>query len=267
MLKAQTAEVGFRIMLVVTFMYGLLIGSFLNVCIYRIPRHESIVFNGSHCTSCGTPIKFYHLIPVVSYVLLKGKCRYCKSPISPVYPLVELITAVLITVLCWKWGLTLSFFLLAALTAVLITVTMVDYYHQIIPDRFMLLIAVLAVAFLLGIKYPQQGFSALVDSIIGFSLGGGIFLLIALVSKGGMGGGDIKLMAVLGLWFGWKKILLLMLMAFVTGALISVPLLLLRRKSGKDAIPFGPFIALAAYIISLYGDELLQWYSQLVSAI
>ncbi|MGE4352735.1 MAG: A24 family peptidase [Oscillospiraceae bacterium] len=248
--------------MLLVFIFGLLIGSFLNVCIYRIPRQESIVFTGSHCTACGTPIKFYDLIPVLSYVLLRGRCRFCKSRISPQYPLIELATAVLITFQAWKWGLTVSFMLFAALTAVLIVVTMVDFYHQIIPDSFIIAIAILGLFYLATIQAPQRGFSAVVDSIVGLFVGGALFFLISFVSKGGMGGGDIKLMAVLGLWFGWKKILLLMLVAFVSGAFISVPLLLMHRKSGKDAVPFGPFIALAAYFISLFGNELLQWYSQ-----
>lgn len=249
-------------MLVETFVFGLLIGSFLNVCIYRIPRHESIVFPGSHCTSCGAPIKPYDLIPVVSYLLLHGKCRSCKSPISIRYPIVELVTAVLITGQAWKRGLSIEFFMFATLTTILIVIAMVDIDLQLIPDGFNLTVAALGVFYLLGVRMHQVGFSALLDGIMGSALGAGLFLLISVISKGGMGGGDIKLVAALGLWFGWKGLLLLLFIAFVVGAIVSVLLLLLRRKGRKDGIPFGPFLAFAAYLVSLFGTDLLQWYFQ-----
>lgn len=248
-------------MLFGTFLFGLLIGSFLNVCIYRIPRHESIVFPGSHCTSCGAAIKPYDLIPVVSYLILRGRCRSCKSPISPRYPVVELATAILITGQAWKRGLSIEFFMFAAWTAVLIVIAMVDFDHQLIPDGFNLTVAALGVVYL-GIRFHQAGFPALLDGVVSSLLGAGLFLLISVISKGGMGGGDMKLVAALGLWFGWKELLLLLFIAFVVGAIVSVLLLLLRRKGRKDGIPFGPFLASAAYLVSLFGTELLQWYFQ-----
>jgi len=248
----------------ITFLFGLFIGSFLNVCIYRIPRHESIVFPGSHCTSCGTQIRPYDLIPVVSYLVLGGKCRTCKSAISLRYPLVELVTGVLMAVQYWKWGFSLRFVLFAALTAVLIVVTAVDLDHQLILDGFVLAIAALGVLYVFMVQIPQSGLSALLDSLIGMLIGGGLFLLISAVSRGGMGGGDIKLMAALGLWFGWKMLLLLIFVAFIVGALVSAVLLFLRKKGKKDGIPFGPFIAAAAYFISICGPELLRWYFRFV---
>lgn len=251
-------------MLFITFVFGLLIGSFLNVCIYRIPRHESIVFPGSHCTSCGASIKPYDLVPVVSYLILQGKCRSCKSPISPRYPIVELTTAVLIVGQAWKRGLSIEFFMFATLTAILIVITMVDIDHHLIPDGFNLTVAAVGVLYLLGVRVHQVGFSALLDGAISSALGAGLFLLISVISKGGMGGGDIKLVAALGLWFGWKELLLLLFIAFVVGAFLSVLLLLLRRKGRKDGIPFGPFLAFAAYLVSLFGTNLLQWYFQCV---
>lgn len=249
-------------MLFATFLFGLLIGSFLNVCIYRVPRQESIVFPASHCACCGTPIKHCDLIPVVSFLLLRGKCRSCNCAISARYPLVELATATLLCIQNWRWGSSVSFVLFAALTAVLIVVTMVDYDHQIIPDRFIVIIAILGLCYLFAVRFWQAGSVAVLDSIIGCLLGGGLFFLIAVVSKGGMGGGDIKLVAALGLWFGWKQLLLLIVLSFVLGAIISVFLLLRHKKTGKDGIPFGPFIALAAYLVSLFGQEWLLWYSQ-----
>ncbi len=252
-------------MLFFLFLIGLLIGSFLNVCIYRIPRRESIVFPGSHCTSCGAPLKSYDLIPVVSFLWLGGKCRTCKNPISPRYPAVELTTAVLITLQGWIWGLSFSFFLYAALSAVLIVVTMIDFDHQVIPDSLVLIIAALGLIYRLFICLPRFGLSALLDGAAGFLLGGALFLLIAVVSRGGMGGGDIKLTAALGLWFGWKLLLLMVFLSFVSGALVSAVLLLTHLRGRKDAVPFGPFLAFAAYLVSLCGNELIQWYLQILS--
>lgn len=247
-------------MLIIVFLGGLLIGSFLNVCIYRIPRQESTVFPASHCTSCGASIKPYDLIPVVSFLLLKGKCRNCADSISIRYPLVELTTAALITLQAWKWGLSLQLIFFTVMTSVLIVITMIDLDQQLIPDGLILIIAAAGVLYLLAVQVPRFGMMNLLDNVIGFAVGGGVFFFISVVSKGGMGGGDIKLMAVLGLWFGWEKLLFLMLCSFVGGAFISILLLILKRKGRKDAIPFGPFIALAAYFTSLYGAEIIQWY-------
>lgn len=158
-------------------------------------------------------------------------------------------------------GLSIEFFMFAAWTAVLIVIAMVDFDHQLIPDGFNLTVAALGVVYL-GIRFHQAGFPALLDGVVSSLLGAGLFLLISVISKGGMGGGDMKLVAALGLWFGWKELLLLLFIAFVVGAIVSVLLLLLRRKGRKDGIPFGPFLASAAYLVSLFGTELLQWYFQ-----
>ncbi|MDD3194102.1 MAG: prepilin peptidase [Oscillospiraceae bacterium] len=249
-------------MLFLVFFFGLLVGSFLNVCIYRIPRNESIVFPGSHCTVCGAPLRFFDLIPVVSYLLLGGRCRYCRCTISPRYPLVELTTAMLITLQGWRRGITASFFLYAALTAVLVAVAIIDFDHQIIPDGLVLAIAMLGLAQLIVVLLPQLGPAVLLERTAGFLLGGGLFFLISVISRGGMGGGDVKLAAVLGLWFGWKQLLLLMFLAFVSGAFVSVVLLLAHIKDRKEGVPFGPFLAAAAYLVSLFGSELVHWYLQ-----
>lgn len=247
-------------MILTVFLFALMIGSFLNVCIYRIPRNESIAFPGSHCTACGKPIKAYDLIPVLSFLFLHGKCRMCKEPISIRYPLVELITGILIAAQAWRFGMTIEFFLYAAMTAVLIVVTMIDLDLQIIPDRLVAALGILSLLYLFLVRFPRYGVSALYNSAIGFVLGGLFFLLIAIVSNGGMGGGDIKLMAMLGLWFGWQKLLVLMFLTFIGGAIISLFLLLLKVKKMKDGIPFGPFIAFAAYIVSMFGDKIIAWY-------
>ena len=247
-------------MLLIVFVFGLLIGSFLNVCIYRIPRNESIAFPGSHCTACGEPIKAFDLIPVVSYLLLRGKCRMCKAPISIRYPVVELVTAALITIEAWRYGITAEFLCFAAMTAVLVVITMIDLDLQIIPDRLIVVLGILALVYIFLVKFPLYGTRTLYSSAIGFLVGGLFFLGIAIVSNGGMGGGDIKLMAVLGLWFGWQQLLVLMFVTFISGALISITLLLLKLKKMKDGIPFGPFIAFAAYIVSIFGTGIIVWY-------
>ena len=247
-------------MIVFVFIFALIIGSFLNVCIYRIPRSESIAFPGSHCTACGKPIKSYDLIPVISFLLLGGKCRMCKEPISARYPLVELSTAALITVHAWRYGITAEFFYFAAMTAILIIITMIDFDQQIIPDGLIIALGILGAMYLFTVQLPQYGARSLLQNAIGFTVSGLFFLLIAVVSNGGMGGGDIKLMAVLGLWFGWQKLIVLMFLTFIIGAIVSIFLLLLKRKKMKDGIPFGPFIALAAYIVSIYGTRIIVWY-------
>lgn len=248
---------------ILVFVYGLLAGSFLNVCIYRIPREMSIVFPGSHCTSCGTKLKAYELVPLFSYLFLGGKCRTCGAKISARYPMVELMTALLVTLQFHYLGLNLTYAFFALMTLILIVMTMIDYDLQIIPDGLTLILGILGLVYLAAVIVPNEGFPALIPRGIGFILGGGLFLLIAVVSNGGMGGGDIKLMAVLGLWFGWKHLLLLIMLSFISGALISVALLAFKIKGRKEAIPFGPFIALAAYLTSLFGNELILWYLNL----
>lgn len=223
----------------------------------------SIVFPGSHCTSCETKLKAYELIPLFSYIALGGKCRTCGEKISARYPMVELMTALLVTLQFHLIGLNFTFAFFAIMTFILIVMTMIDYDLQIIPDGLTLILGIVGLLYLAAVIVPTQGFAALFPRGIGFLLGGGLFLLIAVVSNGGMGGGDIKLMAVLGLWFGWQHLLLLMMLSFVSGALISVALLTFKIKGRKEAIPFGPFIALAAYLTSIFGSELITWYLNL----
>lgn len=235
------------------------IGSFLNVCIYRIPREESIVFPGSHCPECGTTLKPYDLIPVISWIMLRGKCRSCGTAISPRYPAVELLTALLVTLVFIQYGLTIHFILFSLLTLLLVVLTFIDLDHQIIPDGVNLLAAaggVVKIAFGLisgnGLTIGQAA--------LGVLIGGGFFLVIAIVSNGGMGGGDIKLMAALGLWFGWQGILLVMFLSFMIGGIVSVGLLIARKAGRKQMVPFGPFIAVGAYVTAVFGNEIITWY-------
>ena len=246
--------------LIFIFVLGLLTGSFLNVCIYRIPLKQSIIFPPSHCTDCNTELKPADLIPVLSYLFYKGKCRYCKAPISVQYPFIELLTGIVYLLLFIKFDFSIDFIFFSILCSLLIIISGIDYEHQIIPDGIVLSILVIAIIYKLITHFYLRLPVYWLDSIAGLLIGGGFLLLVALVSNGGMGGGDVKLMGVLGFWLGWRLTITAMLLSFMLGAIISVPLLIFKIRGKKDAIPFGPFIASAALIIILRGDELLCWY-------
>jgi leader peptidase (prepilin peptidase) / N-methyltransferase len=243
-------------MSILILIFGLLIGSFLNVCIYRIPRKESIAFPPSHCTSCNTQLKSWDLIPVLSYAVYRGKCRYCKEKISLQYPIIELANGILYLLLYLKFGLSIEMAMYAILSSILVVITVIDFFTQEIPDELNILGLIIGIVFLV----LNFSFSNLIVSGLGLLIGGGLFLIIAIVSGGAMGGGDIKLMGVLGFWFGWKLVLVLSILSFVIGAVASLALIATKIRSMKDYIPFGPFIAIAALIIIFFGSELLNWY-------
>lgn len=238
---------------------GLLIGSFLNVCIYRIPKGKSISYPPSHCPRCETRLKPIDLIPILSYILNKGKCRYCGEGISPQYPIVELLNGVIYLILYLKFGLTILFFKYAILSSLLIVISFIDLKYQLIPDRLNLFC--LGIGILFTLLYGNKWL--VLNSATGLIIGGGLFLLIAVVTRGAMGGGDIKLMGALGFCFGWKYILLISFLSFIIGAIISIFLLIFKIKGRKDYIPFGPFISIAAIVAMIYGEELIQLYLRL----
>ncbi len=239
---------------------GLLLGSFFNVCIYRIPKEESIAFPPSHCGSCNHALKPTDLIPVISYVLLKGKCRYCSQKISVQYPLVELLTAALFVWVYMVYGVSFSFLVVSFLTALLIIMTFIDLEHQIIPDGLVI------TGLIGGAVFLATGISvSWLNGLLGLLVGGGSFYFVAVLSewilkKEGMGGGDIKLMAVIGLILGWKLTLLAILLSVYTGGLIGGGLLLFKIKKRGEHIPFGPFIAVGTFAAALYGNQILAWY-------
>ena len=246
--------------LILVFVLGSVVGSFLNVCIYRIPQKQSIVFPPSHCPDCNTKLKPADLIPVLSYLFYKGKCRYCKAPISIQYPFIELLTGIVYLLLFIKFDFSIDFIFFTILCSLLIVISGIDYEHQIIPDGIVLSILIIAIIYKLIVHFYLRLPAYWLDSIAGLLIGGGFLLLVALVSNGGMGGGDVKLMGVLGFWLGWRLTITAMLVSFILGAILSVSLLLFKIKDRKDAIPFGPFIASAVLIIILRGNELLCWY-------
>jgi leader peptidase (prepilin peptidase)/N-methyltransferase len=255
--------------------WGLILGSFFNVCIWRIPRGESIAFPASHCPSCSRPIKPWENIPVISYVMLGGKCAGCKSVISWRYPLIELLTAVL-SVTLWQFLIapfiieshTVSQWVILILQVisllVLIPVTFIDLSHYIIPDSFTLFglgTGILA-SFLPGSLTP-------VEMLFGVLAGGGslyalgIFGEIAFKKGEAMGGGDIKLMAFLGSVWGWEIALMAIIFGSVLGAASSIPLYILKRMPEARRIPFGPFLAAGTWIAVLWGEQLVKAYFRL----
>lgn len=237
------------------FLLGLTTGSFLNVCIYRLPRSESLLVPRSHCTVCQHPLAPFDLIPILSYFLLKGRCRYCGQPYSARYALIELTTGLLFVwsyyIVGWQWELLLT----CSLAAMLIVIIFIDFDHQLILDKVNLTLAVLGLVGQLFIwQHPwlQVGYSLLA--------GGGLLLAILLLSRGGMGDGDVKMAAALAFWFTWPQMLLMLFMAFVSGGLIGLFLLATGRRSRHDGIPFGPFLAVGTWITWLYGNQILRWY-------
>ncbi|TFZ40675.1 prepilin peptidase [Soehngenia longivitae] len=250
-------------MSIVIFLFGLAIGSFTNVLIYRLPREESIVFPGSHCPNCNHELMWYDNIPLISYFFLKGKCRYCKEKISIRYPLLEFFNGIIYLSFFITYGFTLEFIYLSLLTSFLISITIIDLKHQIIPDGLVVSVLGLNILYKIG-NYFMYGISfEFLDSLFGLLAGAGIFLLILLISRGGMGGGDVTLVGALGFSLGLKNTILMILLSFIIGAVISIILLVFKIKSMKDPIPFGPFIIVAFYLSYFFSDIIISFYFSL----
>ena len=245
---------------IVSIILGAMIGSFLNVCIYRLPKEESIIWPRSHCPACKKIIRFYDNIPLISYLLLRGRCRYCKGPISLQYPLVEGITALSSLFLFMKFGPSLSYLFYFAFVAAFIVITVIDLYHQIIPDGISL--PGIGVGLLTSLVIPQVTFF---NSLVGILLGGGSLFLVAtlyewIFKREGMGGGDVKLLAMIGAFLGWKAVILTILLSSLIGSITGILIMILKGKDFKYAIPFGPFLSMGAVIALFYGENLIRWY-------
>ncbi|OPL08113.1 MAG: hypothetical protein AVO33_01970 [delta proteobacterium ML8_F1] len=246
---------------VMVIILGIVIGSFLNVVIYRVPEGESLIHPGSHCPHCNEPLRGKDLVPLVSYLLQGGRCRYCKERVSVRYPLVEGLTGLVFylgyLLLGPDWVTLTGYFGYASLA---IAIAFIDYDHQIIPDG----LVVFGLLWSTGIRgagtlIEGSPFITL-DALWGLLAGGGMFLLIAILSKGGMGGGDVKYMALVGYATGLTSVVLVMFLSFVIGAALSIVLLVSRIKGRKEAIPFGPFISIGWLLTLLFQEPMIQWY-------
>lgn len=270
---------------IVVFLFGLIVGSFLNVCIVRLPRGRSIATPPSHCPRCTSPIKFYDNIPVISFLLLRGKCRNCGEPISWRYPIVELMNGLFYLGIVHEIGLGGEAILMMAFCSSLIVITFIDFDHQIIPDVItlpgMLIGLSLAPFFLYPLAdplpfhldhlLPHTGpyLTAFINSLIGIILGGGPLLAIGWLWEKlrhieAMGGGDIKLMGMVGSFLGWKGALLTIMLGALTGSIVGVTLIVLKRHKMEKVIPFGPFLALGAVASAFYGTDIISWYLGLI---
>ncbi len=237
---------------------GLALGSFMNVCIYRLPIKKSIVSPPSSCPECGRKIRFYDNIPLLSYFILRGKCRYCGTPMAWHYPVVEALAGLLSIALFIRYGLSYQYILSFLFTASLVTASFIDLHHRIIPDVITLpgIAAGWAVSLLPGTISWQ-------DAIIGTLAGGGSLFIIAFVyekitGREGMGGGDIKLLAMIGAWMGWRYLYLTVLLASVAGVVVGVVFLLVAGKGFRARIPFGPFLSLGAMACFFFGPAMMN---------
>ncbi len=242
------------------FIIGCCVGSFLNVCIYRLPRNLSVAFPRSFCPQCQTPVRGYDNIPLFSYLFLGGRCRACRSKISWRYPLIEALTGGIVLALFGEFGLSFPFFAFSVLSSALIVVTFIDLDHRIIPDVISL--PGVAAGFLLALFGPSL---TVRDSLIGIILGGGslyalAFIYETLAKREGMGGGDIKLLAMIGAWLGWKAVLFTLFFSSLTGTLIGGGAMMVQKEGRYYAIPFGPFLALSAIVYIFFGPRMIDWY-------
>lgn len=235
------------------FLIGIIIGSFLNVCIYRIPKKEDIVLERSHCMSCGNVLKWYELVPVFSFLIQGGKCRKCGVKLSAQYPLIELANGLVYLWIVGVTGFTIESILFCLCASALIVLAVIDWRTYEIPVGCNIFIGVL------GIVRVLFDLAHWYEYAIGFCAVSGLFLLIYLISKGkAMGGGDIKLMAAAGLLLGWKHILLSLVIGSAAGSVIH---LILMKMKGKDRVlAFGPYLSLGIFLTMLYGDAILTWY-------
>lgn len=251
--------------LLFVFIFGAIVGSFLNVCICRLPKAESVVAPPSHCPHCNYRICWYDNIPILSYILLKGKCRACKEAISVKYPLVELLNGLLTAALFWRFGYSATFAALFIFCSALVVITFIDLEHQIIPDEISL--SGIVLGFLFSFILPWNNW---LNSLIGILLGGGSLLLVAwgyekMTGKEGMGGGDIKLLAMMGAFLGWKAVPFIIFVSSLSGSLIGITIMMVSKKDSKLAIPFGPYLAFAAIVYIFYGRKIIHWYLNLGS--
>lgn len=249
-----------------SFLYGAVVGSFLNVVILRLPAEgESIVFPPSRCPACKTAIRWYDNIPIISFLFLQGKCRSCRIRISFQYPLVELCMALLSLALYTRSGLSFEFFFYFLFFASLLVIIFIDIAHQVIPDKISIPGIIIGFAgsfFNTQVTWQQSG--------LGILLGGGLLFAIAegyylLTKRSGMGGGDVKLLAMIGAFLGWQSLLFVIFTSSLSGSLVGIIAMFRQQKGGQTRIPFGPFLALAAMLFYFFQYEIMNWWSSYLS--
>lgn len=242
------------------FFTGTAIGSFLNVCIYRLPKSLSLVHPRSMCFNCEKQIAFYDNIPILSYILLRGRCRHCGEPFSARYPVVELASGLFAVAVFFRYGPTLEGLLLYVLVAALLVITFIDIDHRIIPN------VITYPGIIIG--FVSSFFTGLVtfqESLLGIAAGGGILFAVAtgyylLTKKEGMGGGDVKLLAMLGAFLGWKGVVFTIFVGSAVGTVLGIAVALRTQQGRKTAVPFGPFLSLGALLFIFFGTEIIDWY-------
>lgn len=253
---------------IISFIMGTIFGSFYNVCIYRIPNKQSVANPPSHCYKCENRLKPIDLIPILSWIFLKGKCRYCGTKVSSRYAIVEAITGLLFALTYISFGYSFKTIYYMILISILIIITFIDIDHFIIPDEIIILGSIIAI--IVNLLGYGTGF---IDGIKGaLFAGGGVLIVISaiefIVKKEVMGGGDIKLYAMLGLFFGTKLALLTILLSIYVGGAYGIIFIIynkIKKKEANTMIPFGPFISIAAIISMLWGNNIIDFYIKIIS--
>lgn len=240
-------------MLFLFLLYGILIGSFLNVLILRIPLKEEFVKTRSHCPKCQYQLKWYDLIPILSYIALRGRCRKCQVSISPQYPLIELLNGVAYLGIYKYMGLSITTILTCIAFSILLVIFIIDIRYMIIPNGLVVALFILAVIETIVMR-------AYLQNIIGFFAVSVFLLVLLIITRGGLGFGDVKLMAVAGLLIGWQKIILALMIGSIVGSLIGIGLLVFKITKRKEPIPFAPFLTVGIMLAMLFGDSIITWY-------
>lgn len=255
------------IVCIFSFLFGAVVGSFLNVVILRLPNDEqSIVFPGSHCPKCGTDLHWYENIPLLSYIALGGKCRSCKTLISAQYPVVELCMAVLSLALYNRFGISFELFFYFLFLAALLVIIFIDIHHQIIPDVISLPGIIIGFAgsfFNPLVSWHQSGLGILVGGGILYAIAFGYYLL---TKRDGMGGGDIKLLAMIGAFLGWQSLLYVVFASSLAGSVVGIAAMFKQGKGGQTRIPYGPFLALSAMSYLFFQDLIFKFWDLYLTA-
>ena len=242
-------------MSLIIFIYGIVLGSFLNVCIYRIPNNESVLRPPSHCGICNKKLGWKDLIPIFSYIIIKGRCRYCNESISIRYPVVEFLTGILLVCIYIRYGLTFNFFKYVALTLFLIIIAFIDYDTMYVYSCVVYTGIIVGIVFMLleVLRYNSNLINYVLGAFLGFIVMGVIYLL-----TGGIGLGDVEIAILCGVFIGWKLEIYFIILSFIIGGFIGCIMLFTRKKEKSDYIPLGPSLAIGAYFALIIGENLIS---------